>query len=111
MLVPALEQPQWEPELLPSLPGCIREGNGIPLQCSCLENPRDGGAWWAEPGRAPPRHAHGDLTSLAPHERLPEILVVPRASLGFSFHPDLDCLMLPSYLPCLALAFLLLPTV
>ena len=26
----------------------------------------------------PPRHAHGDLTSLAPHERLPEILVVPR---------------------------------
>ena len=25
---------------------CI-EGNGNPLQCSCLENPRDGGAWWA----------------------------------------------------------------
>ena len=23
------------------------EGNGDPLQCSCLENPRDGGAWWA----------------------------------------------------------------
>ena len=26
---------------------CIGEGNGSPLQCSCLENPRDGGAWWA----------------------------------------------------------------
>ena len=26
---------------------CIREGNGNPLQCSCLENPRDGVAWWA----------------------------------------------------------------
>ena len=26
---------------------CIREGNGNPLQFSCLENPRDGGAWWA----------------------------------------------------------------
>ena len=26
---------------------CIGEGNGGPLQCSCLENPRDGGAWWA----------------------------------------------------------------
>ena len=26
---------------------CIREGNGNPLQCSCLENPRDGGARWA----------------------------------------------------------------
>ena len=25
----------------------IVEGNGNPLQCPCLENPRDGGAWWA----------------------------------------------------------------
>ena len=26
---------------------CIGEGNGNPLQCSCLENPKDGGAGWA----------------------------------------------------------------
>ena len=26
---------------------CIGEGNGNPLQCSCLENPRGGGACWA----------------------------------------------------------------
>ena len=26
---------------------CIGVGNGSPLQCSCLENPRDKGAWWA----------------------------------------------------------------
>ena len=26
---------------------CTGEGNGNPFQCSCLENPRDGGAWWA----------------------------------------------------------------
>ena len=26
---------------------CIGEGNGNPLQCSCLESPRDWGAWWA----------------------------------------------------------------
>ena len=26
---------------------CVGEGNGNPLQCSCLENPRDGEAWWA----------------------------------------------------------------
>ena len=26
---------------------CVGEGNGNPLQRSCLENPRDGGAWWA----------------------------------------------------------------
>ena len=28
-------------------PSFIGEGNGKPLQCSCLENPRDGRAWWA----------------------------------------------------------------
>ena len=27
---------------------CIGEGNGNPLQCSCLENPRDSAAWWAD---------------------------------------------------------------
>ena len=26
---------------------CFGEGNGNPLQCSCLEDPRDRGAWWA----------------------------------------------------------------
>ena len=26
---------------------CIGEGSGNPIQCSCLENPRDGEAWWA----------------------------------------------------------------
>ena len=26
---------------------CIGKGNGNPLRCSCLKNPRDGGAWWA----------------------------------------------------------------
>ena len=30
-----------------SLPLVIGEGNGTPLQYSCLENPMDGGAWWA----------------------------------------------------------------
>ena len=34
----------WETSLSLS---CIGEGHGNPLQCSCLENPRDGGAWWA----------------------------------------------------------------
>ena len=32
---------------------CIGEGNGNPLQCSCLENPRDG-----EPGGLPPMGSH-----------------------------------------------------
>ena len=33
--------------LIPGLGRFLGEGNGNPLQCSCLENPRDGGAWWA----------------------------------------------------------------
>ena len=36
--------PDWATSLSLS---CIADGNGNPLQCSCLENPRDGGAWWA----------------------------------------------------------------
>ena len=36
------EQPHFHFSL-----SCIGEGNGNPLQCSCLENPRDGRAWWA----------------------------------------------------------------
>ena len=36
------EQPHFHFSL-----SCIGEGNGNPLHCSCLENPRDGGAWWA----------------------------------------------------------------
>ena len=40
----------WNAGDLGAIPGsgrCPGEGNGNPLQCSCLENPRDGGAWWA----------------------------------------------------------------
>ena len=42
---------------------CLGEGNGNPLQCSCLENPRDGGAWWAAlHGVAKSRARLSDLT-------------------------------------------------
>ena len=42
----------WESDMIERLQfhfslSCIGEGNGNPLQCSCLENPRDRGAWWA----------------------------------------------------------------
>ena len=36
-----------DPGLIPGSGRSSGEGNGNPLQCSCLENPRDGGAWWA----------------------------------------------------------------
>ena len=43
---------------------CIGEGNGNLLQRSCLENPRDGGAWWAAVyGVAQSRTRLGDLTT------------------------------------------------
>ena len=45
---------------------CIGEGNGNPLQCSCLENPRDGGAWWAAVyGVAQSRTRLSDLAAAA----------------------------------------------
>ena len=44
------------------------EGNGNPLQCSCLENPRDGGAWWAAVyGVAQSRTRLKQLTSIKYH--------------------------------------------
>ena len=36
-----------DPSLIPRSGRSFGERNGNPLQCSCLENPRDGGAWWA----------------------------------------------------------------
>ena len=50
---------------------CIREGNGNPLQCSCLENPRDG-----EPGRLPSMGSHRighDWSDLAAALRMPSL--------------------------------------
>ena len=43
---------------------CIGEGNGNPFQCSCLENPRDRGAWWAAVlGSHRVRHDWSDLAA------------------------------------------------
>ena len=50
---------------------CIGEGNGNPLQCSCLENPRDGGAWWAAVmGSHRVGHDRSDLAAAAAVRRL-----------------------------------------
>ena len=54
---------------LDSIPGLGRspgEGNGNPLQYSCLENPMDGGAWWATVHRVPKSWTQlSDFTSIA----------------------------------------------
>ena len=44
---------------------CIGEGNGYPLQCSCLKNPRGGGAWWA----AIYRVAESDVTEVTQQQQ------------------------------------------
>ena len=43
----SLESDTTEQLHFPFSLSCIGEGNGNPRQCSCLENPRDGEAWWA----------------------------------------------------------------
>ena len=56
---------------------CIREGNGNPLQRSCLENPRDRGAWWvAVYGVAQSRIRLKWLSSSSSSSSLREILVL-----------------------------------
>ena len=58
---------------------CPGEGNGNPLQCPCLENPRDGGAWWAAVyGVAQSRTRLKRLSSSSSNNSiyLPECLIV-----------------------------------
>ena len=56
---------------------CIGEGNGNPLQNSCLENPRDRGAWWAA--------VYGDIQS---HTQLKQLSNSSSSRLFDSSHSD-----------------------
>ena len=58
---------------------CIGEGNGNPLQCSCLENCRDGGAWWAA--------VSGVTQSRTRLKRLSMALVAVLSGLEYAFLP------------------------
>ena len=60
---------------------CIGEGNGSPLQCSCLENPRDGGAWWA----AILGHTESDMTEVTQQQQQQQDCSMP----GFPVHHQL----------------------
>ena len=66
---------------------CIGEGNGNPLQCSCLENPRDGEAWWAAVyGVAQSRTRLKWLRSSSskPYKGLPSVVKNPPANAGYT---------------------------
>ena len=55
---------------------CIGEGNGNPLQCSCLENPRDWGAWWAAIcGVAQSRTRLKQLSSSSSRRKMPDLML------------------------------------
>ena len=58
----------------------IGEGNGNPLQCSCLENPRDGGAWWAA--------VYGVTQSRTRLKQLSSSSSCPPTQAPPRFHPD-----------------------
>ena len=61
---------------------CVGEGNGNPLQWSCLENPRDGGAWWAAVyGVAQSRTRLKRLSSSSRLHRAHAICQAPRVEL------------------------------
>ena len=68
------------------VPQCIGEGNGNPLQCSCLENPRDGGAWWAAVyGVTQSQTRRSDLAAAAAGMKLMDhIVTLCLASLGIA---------------------------
>ena len=72
---------------------CIGEGNGNPLQCSCLENPRDGGAWWATVyGVTQSRTRLSDLAAAALNIKWPKY-----RSFSFSISPSNEYLGLISF--------------
>ena len=85
---------------------CTGEGNGNPLQCSCLENPRDGGVWWvAIYGSHRVGHDWSDLAAAAAvaaanYDILPRrkcYLLATNDSNSLSFEVDL---LANSPLPC-----------
>ena len=65
---------------------CFGEGNGNPLQCSCLENPRDGGAWWAAIYGVTQSRSRLKRLSSSSMIILPMLIIIPRLLYsGFSF--------------------------
>ena len=90
---------------------CTGEGNGNPLQCSCLENARDGGAWWAAiSGVAQSwtrlKRLSSSSSSMLCGDRTGSFLLRHRRRLHFSFtifqsllkFMSIELVMLPSHL-------------
>ena len=61
-----------------------KEGNGNPLQYSCLENPRDGGAWWAAVSGVV--QSRTQLKQLSSSSITIEVVISPNLSLSVRGH-------------------------
>ena len=80
----------------------IGEGNGTPLQCSCLETPRDGGAWWAAVyGVAQSRTRLKRFSSSSSHCRASGVKASRHSSLEGSVLRDLTQVIQEKRSPCL----------
>ena len=76
---------------------CLGEGNGTPLQYSCLENPMDGGAWWATVHGVAKSWTRCDFThSLTPY-KMPHTLSMECFSLNKSTSYLSLCLSMNSF--------------
>ena len=88
---------------------CFGEGNGNPLQCSCLDNPRDGGAWWAAiSGVAQSRTRLKRLSSSSSSSLVPSNLLKIASSVLPLYHPRNHAYFLFSLL--LSFTLLILPS-
>ena len=95
---------------------CIGEGNGNPLQCSCLENPRDGGALWAAvSGVAQSQTRLKWLSSSSSSWKMWWFLIVVLSHLSLMIsdveHLFMCCLamQIPSFVRCLLKLFTVIP--
>ena len=88
---------------------CIGEGNGKPLQCSCLENPRDGGSWWAAVSGVAQRRirlkrlSSSSITAYVLHSAFKVSTVLWFCWFFLHLHLDLFHLLLPElqgWVPC-----------
>ena len=77
---------------------CIGEGNGNPLQCSCLENPRDGEAWWATVyGVAQSRTRLKRLSSSSSSRSRDRAYLAPQKALSCPFSVKTTLLSVPLF--------------
>ena len=72
--------------------GSHGEGNGNPLQCSCLENPRDGGSWWAAVSGVAQSHTQLKRLSSSSSSRYSQVQIQVKIAQSFlTLRDPMDC--------------------